>query len=249
MKKYLLLSFLVLFLVLFIYPLLAQSIITDRPDQTESAIAVEKGKLQLEAGLGFNYTLKNQVTERQILSPTSLFRYGIVKGLELRLVNQLETITINNRTVQGISDLEIGAKVELLADSEQNIEIAFMSHFILPTGSSNLTSEKFGVINKLALAHELSENIGIGYNLGYNYFGTGSGDLVYSFSLGISLNDKVAIYVEPYGDLVEFKTWEANFDSGFTYLVNDYFQLDWSFGTGINNVMNYIAIGFSWKTK
>jgi len=30
---------------------------------------------------------------------------------------------------------------------------------------------------------------GIGYNVGYNYFGEGWGDLVYSLALGIGLTD------------------------------------------------------------
>jgi len=31
-------------------------------------------------------------------------------------------------------------------------------------------------------------------------------------------------------------------------LVKDNLQLDFSFGTGINHTMNYISLGFSWKT-
>ena len=41
----------------------------------------------------------------------------------------------------------------------------------------------------------------------------------------------------------------SNFDSGFTYLVKDNLQIDLSFGLGINNKMNFQAIGVSWKSK
>jgi len=106
---------------------------------------------------------------------------------------------------------------------------------------------KFGTINKLALSHKLNENIGIGYNLGYNYFGDGKGDLTYSLALGINITDKVAIYVEPYGEITELKKHLSSFDAGFTYLLRDNFQLDFSLATGINHTMNYISTGFSWN--
>lgn len=64
--------------------------------------------------------------------------------------------------------------------------------------------------------------------------------------MGIGVNDKVGIYIEPYGDWVNFTELEANFDAGFTYLVNPNFQLDFSFGTGLNHNMNYLSFGFSW---
>ena len=43
----------------------------------------------------------------------------------------------------------------------------------------------------------------------------------------------------------EFDIHEANFDAGLTYLIQDNFQLDASFGTGINHNMNYFSVGAS----
>jgi len=54
--------------------------------------------------------------------------------------------------------------------------------------------------------------------------------------------------VEPYSELIDFAVYEASFDAGFTYLLRDNFQLDFSFGTGINYKMNYLSAGFSWST-
>ena len=45
--------------------------------------------------------------------------------------------------------------------------------------------------------------------------------------------------------LIEFDEHASNFDAGFTYLIKDNFQLDFSFGTGINHAMNYLSIGCS----
>jgi Putative MetA-pathway of phenol degradation len=225
----------------------AQTIITDRPDQTESSSTIPKGSFQIESGVLFGSSKSEGISIRETLAPSTLFRYGITKGLELRLVNQFESI--RNRTasekVNGISDLEIGAKFQILRSENVNTEIAFVSHLILPTGSKKLTIDRLGTINKLSISHKLNERIGLGYNVGYDYFETEKGNFTYSLSFAFELTSKLGIYVEPYGNLIELDQHEASFDAGITYLVQDNLQLDASFGTGINHTMNYFSIGAS----
>ncbi len=219
----------------------AQSIITDRPDQTESSSTIEKGSLQIETGILIGFTEENRQETRQILAPTTLFRVGLTDGIELRVLSQYETLKnqTTNKKFSGISDLEIGAKIQLLQKENMNTEIAFLSHLILPAGSSNFTNDEYGTINKLSISHSISDAIGIGYNLGYNNFGSGDGDFTYSLALGFGLTEKVSVYIEPYGEIVEFDEHLANFDAGVTYLAKENLQLDFSFGTGFNYTMNY----------
>lgn len=185
-------------------------------------------------------------TERQILLPTNLFRLGLGRFFELRVLSQYENIRIKNKSYEGISDLEVGAKIQLLNKKDINTAIAFLTHLILPTGSKALSLENYGCINKLSFSHQLAETINLGYNIGYSYYSVGNGDLFYSIAIGFAINDKVSIYGEPYGEYLEFAELEASFDAGFTYLLNSNFQLDFSFGTGINHRMNYLSTGFSW---
>jgi len=86
----------------------------------------------------------------------------------------------------------------------------------------------------------------LGYNIGYDYFGKGNGNLTYSLVFGIGVNDKAGIYVETFGSYIDFEMNEVNFDAGLTYLVMKNLQLDFSFGNGINTDLNYLAAGFSW---
>ena len=78
------------------------------------------------------------------------------------------------------------------------------------------------------------------------YMAEGKGEITYSLVIGIGINDKVGIYVEPYGEITNLEDVIANFNTGFTYLLNKNLQFDFSFGTGINHPMNYMALGFSW---
>ena len=225
---------------------LFSQIITDRPDQTESSSVVPNGSLQIESGFLVGFEGEQDNYSRQWLLPTTLFRYGVSDAFELRFLSQFETQKSGSTKSEGISDLEIGTKIQLLQDENKNTEIAFLSHLILPTGSSELSSDKYGTINKLSISHSLSEKVGLGYNIGYNYFGIDKGDLTYSIAIGIGVNDKVGVYIEPYGDIVNFEDFILNFDAGFTYLPHENLQFDFSFGTGINQNMNYISLGASW---
>ena len=159
----------VLLCLLSIGKLSAQTIVTDRPDQTESSSTVSLGSLQIESGLLVGYSQ----SERQLSAPSTLFRYGITKGVEIRVLSQLESIKnqLTDQTITGISDVEIGAKIQLFQKDDVNTEVAFLSHLVLPTGSKALTNDNLISINKLSISHEINENLGIGYNLGYNYFG------------------------------------------------------------------------------
>jgi hypothetical protein len=242
-------NYLVLALLLLGLTAQGQTIITDRPDQTESSSTIPKGSFQIEAGVGLGYIGINAEQEREILWPTALFRLGIIKALELRLVTQFASIK-NKASSEGsssIGDIELGAKVQILRNENINMEIAFLSHLVIPTTSVDSINLGLGTVNKLSIAHELGEHFGLGYNVGYNYFGQGKGILTYSVALGVGITDKVGVYIEPYGDLVNFEKHLANFDGGVTYLIQNNLQLDISYGFGMNHTMNYMAFGISWN--
>jgi hypothetical protein len=241
-------SFRMIFLLCCSITLAAQEIITDRPDQTESSSTIQKGNLQIESGLLLEFLGEDiSYYERTILAPTTLIRYGLLDFAELRVLSQIESVKNNSTSATGISDLEIGTKLQLLKKEKSLLEIALLSHIIIPTGSKEVSSNTTGSINKLCVSHRSNTNISIAYNLGYNYFGSGKGDLTYSFVLGSRINDKASVYLEPYGEFIEFEDNVININSGITYLLKDNFQLDFSFGTGINHIFNYTASGFSWN--
>jgi hypothetical protein len=229
----------------------AQTIITDRPDQTESSSTVEQGSLQIESGFLIAYAEDSIWSICHLQTPSILFRFGISKGIELRVLSQFESLKNQNTTteISGISDLEIGTKIQIYKRESSNTEVAFLSHLRMPTGSNGLTTGKYGSINKLSISHALGEDYGLGYNVGYNYFGFGKGIITYSIALSYKISEKAGIYIEPYGDFLNIEEHFANIDAGMTYLIKDNMQLDFSFGTGLNYSMNYMAIGFSWKIK
>ena len=238
-----------LFIAIFMASLstFCQTIVTDRPDQTESSSTVPIGSLQIEAGFLHELSKTDEVKELKVLAPTTLFRYGVMNALELRLIMNYESIRdrVTQQTSKGLSDIEVGAKVQLYKKDDGNTEIALLSHLLLPIASEELSNEKLGSINKLSISHKLNNRFGVGYNLGYDYYGFGKGDFTYSLALGVSVFDNFGVYLEPYGKAIDLKTQVTSFDSGVTYLLQDNIQLDFSFGTGLNHDMDYFAFGCS----
>jgi hypothetical protein len=242
-------TILILLLITGFIGLKAQEIITDRPDQTESSSTIPNKSFQLESGVYLgNIDIENR-SERISLIPTVLLRYGLTRTFELRLVEQV--VNLKNKSTSenifGFSDLELGAKIQILKKETINSEIAFITHLLIPTGTDSLTNENFGSINKVAISHVLNDFLDLGYNVGYNYFFTGNGDLTYSLALGVGLSKKVGTYFEVFGEIAELNDWISNFDGGITYLIKDNMQLDFSVGVGLNQQMNYFALGFSWN--
>ncbi len=231
------------------FALNAQTIETDRPDQTEASSCVDKGILQVESGVLLEFTEGNGDQARNLLLPTNLIRLGLSPYFELRLLSQYENNHFKGSTAQGISDLEIGTKIQVYQKENANFEMAIISHLRVPSGSMYLRNPRYATLNKLCLSHNLSESLSLGYNFGYNYEGVGNSDGTYTLALGYGLSGKVGTYVETYGSVNDFETLEASCDAGFTYLFQDNLQFDFSFGTGLNHRMNYLSIGLSWRSK
>ena len=226
----------------------SQQIITDRPDQTESSSTIAKESLQIEMGIVVLSSDNKSVNA--FAGPSTLLRYGISENLELRIFNQYESIKVDmdgsDEKDSGFSDLELGFKVQLFKKEDVNTEVAFLSHAIIPTASKAFSNEKWGTINKLSISHALGKNIGLGYNVGYDYiFQTHR--FTYSAALGFSFSEKFGGYIEPYGFYAEGGLFQSFFDAGLTYLMRDNFQLDISYGLGMNNDMQYFSAGFSWN--
>src|SRR5262245_41499031 len=84
-----------------------EELVTDRPDQTESAVVVPAGTLQIELGLGTGGGDGGDVLE----VPGTLLRYGLSKRFEARLA---WPGWIRNdgagEEVSGLGDPELGAK-------------------------------------------------------------------------------------------------------------------------------------------
>jgi hypothetical protein len=239
-----------------------ENIVTDRPTQGASPFTVSPRRLQIESGILFQRTaLSKTVSQHRLAVPSSLFRLGLWEGLELRLVHEVASYkTVNNLhhkelgSVSGTEDIQAGLKYQL-SDGTKKFNYGTALHTIWPTGSRGISNRKYGVDARLLLLYAISDNAGISANVGYKNMALrfeeralvrdSDGTLFYTLAYNYSLNEKLGLYAELYTDYVEWKVWESNVDVGGTYLLTNKLQIDYSFGFGVDQVMNYYSLGVS----
>ena len=227
-------------LLIFLFLLLNSSLVfsqitTDRPDQTESALVLSYGQIQIESGI---------LIEKSQSIITTLFRVGIVEGIEIRLnSNYLINDELSFMKKSSFSDFEVGAKFKIFNKTSNNTKVAFISHLSIPTANEIFSNNVYGFLSRISVSHDLNNQSQIGYNIGYNKFEKMNGQFIYTIVYGKSLGS-FGVFFEIFGD--EFKdNSNINFDSGITYLLDNKKQLDLSIGKGINNDMFFISGGIS----
>jgi hypothetical protein len=231
MKK----RFLIFLFLLFNYSLVFSQITTDRPDQTESAVVLSTGQIQVESGISIENSQSNINT---------LFRIGIIEGIEIRInSNYLINDELSFMKKSSFSDFEVGAKFRIFDKTSNNTKVAFLSHLSIPTAIDVFSNNVYGILSRLNVSHDLNNESQIGYNLGYNKFKKMDGQFIYTVVYGRSL-DSFGIFFEIFGDDSKNSS-NINFDSGITYLLDNKKQLDLSIGKGINNEMFFISGGIS----
>jgi hypothetical protein len=216
-------------------------LITDRPDQTESAAVVPHGALQVELGALRLEDDDLDVTE----APGTLVRYGLHPRFELRFAwpGRIEAESRGAR-LDGAADPELGAKLALAPERGARPELALLAHLTLPAGDEAIGSPRADPSIRLAGAHTLSERLGLGWNLGYETAsfedGAGRGHTlgrwIYTAALGVGLSPRWGAFVELYGDLPASDPAPAahSFDGGVTFLLRPNVQLDFAVGVGLD---------------
>ena len=185
--------------------LAAQTINTDRPDQTESSAVVPAGSLQWECGFSSTWTPTFGGTVRELAVPNSLFRVSLHEKFELRVVHQLNRISDvawggEDQIAEGTSDVQLGTKIQLWQREDSRTEIAYLGHAVLPTGDPDLNGSSTGMVNKLCISHDVGPDWALGYNLGYD-IADEQGTFTYALAIGKAINDQLGVYFEPYGEM------------------------------------------------
>jgi hypothetical protein len=200
----------------------------DRPDFTESAVTITPGRVQIEAGL--TRTSEGDVESTEV--GEVLLRIGLLPALEARVgLGSWARIDAPAGDVDGLTDLDLGAKLALLEGAGARPTVAVIGAVSLPTGAEGVGSEEAEPVAILAAEWELTEAVGMGTNLGWSRPAGGEGrfDRAWiSAALGVSLDDRWGWFLEGYGFGQEKDGGDAtgHADTGVTYRVHDDLQLD-----------------------
>ena len=222
----------------------APALVTDRPDQTESATVVPRGLLQVETG--YRFARDDGVDGHA--APGTLLRIGLGGRTELRLGH---AGIVGGEGRHGAGDGELGAKVNLIPRADGGrTELALLGGLSLPTGDRRFSSGGADPSFLVAFAHELGPRLSLGYNAGAASESAPDQPhrdtfVVYSMALGIGLTDRLGMFIELFGDrqVTGAGATRASVDSGLTLLLNDVLQLDASVGRRLRGPADDLFVG------
>ena len=223
---------------------------TDRPDQTESPVTIDKKFLQVEHG--FDWEKDNTIS---VFGSNTLFRYGLIKNIELRLETDIIYTPSSNfspSTTQ-LQPVVFGTKISLWEERKMIPKTSLLIHAGIPF----LAARSFKNFNaqpsiKLAFQNNLSQIISWGYNAGMEWDGENrSPYFIYTFSNGINFSSRLYGFIEVFGSINKIDLPQHNFDTGLSLLVNNNFKIDISSVAGLSKASPdwSIAIGASIRFK
>lgn len=225
-----------------------ESIATDRPDQTETPDVVPFKYFQMETG--FNVESRNK--ELSFMHPTILWKVGIFKSTELRLITELSSQkdTAGNYRV-GLAPIEIGFKTAICEEKKARPKISFIAHMAIPyLSTKNQRTNYFAPNFRFTLEHTLKKNISLGYNLGMEWDGDSPyPSFIYTIVNGVDITDRWYFYYEFFGDFPVNGASTHTFDGGFAYLIKNNMQVDISGGFQLYPFVKgwYTSIGYSFR--
>ncbi len=225
-------------------------LVTDRPDQTESATVVPRGLVQVETG----YLFARDDGIDAFEAPGTLLRIGLGARTELR-VGHAGVIGSDGR--HGAGDSEIGAKVNLIETAEGwKPELAILGGLSLPTGDEAFSSDGVDPSFLVAFAHELSPRLSLGYNVGAAWESSPDqpdreASLLYSLALGMGVTDRLGAFLELFGDRRTSGDTATgiSIDGGMTFLLTDVMQIDLFVGRGLHGPTadTFVGAGLSFR--
>ena len=222
----------------------APELVTDRPDQTESATVVPRGLWQLETG----YLFARDGGVDGHAAPGTLLRIGLGGRTELR-VGHAGFLGGDGR--RGAGDSELGAKFNLIRSADGwRPELALLGALSLPTGDHGFSTDGADPSFLVAFAHELRPRLSLGYNAGAAWESSAerpSRDalIVYSLALGFSLTDRLGTFLELFGDrqTTGAVATSASVDGGLTFLLTDVLQVDVFVGRRLQGAADDLFVG------
>jgi len=228
---------------------------TDRPDQTESPFTVKHKYFQVEVGV---VVIKDQGLSAFAL-PTVLWKYGICRNFELRLITELNIIETpllvpeGNDFITGLTPVQIGGKLKMFEEKGFLPKTSLLFHIGIPKAASKkFQATKWAPSFIFSMQHTLSENVGLGYNLGFEWDGESNKPyFIYTIAPGFNLGKKWYSFIEFFGAARKGGPPQNNIDSGVGYYINDNVKLDASLGFGINDaaIDHFFGLGVSFRFR
>ena len=217
---------------------------TDRPDTTESGYTVPAGMFQVELSFfDYSYDADLGTISDQWIYGQMNFKAGLTQSTDLQVIVNSHAIAGESERgdstrTSGFGDITVRLKKNLFGNDSGPAALALMPYITIPT-HTKVSDEAWagGLIMPLSVA--LSDRLSLGL--------MGEADLVHdpetngydlewlhSATLGLSLTEKLGMYVELVGIAGQDADYVGIFDAGLTFAVTDALIFDAGVRIGMN---------------
>jgi hypothetical protein len=147
----------------------------------------------------------------------------------------------------GVSNTQIGLRYNILQRKGAIPAIGLQGRLLLKAQSEDFRRENLGSSFILATGNKITDWLSVTTNWGLVWNGNGSEPTsLYVLNTSFSLTDRWGVFVEVFGS---FNSFDANYDAGFSFLINNDLQLDFSGGwQGQNEFIDFfVDFGLSYR--
>lgn len=224
----------------------APSIVTDRPDVTESSVVLPKGSLQFENGV----TWTNDHAAESADFTETLVRFGLSNRSELRVVVPNYLVDLSGRpSSSGFGDIALGAKQQL-GPLPGQFDLSVIVALSLPTGAERISSHGFDPFIKFPWSKEIAKGWSIGgmQSFFWNTLG-GRRNPTWetTFTADKEITQTMSAFAEYAGDFARHNGSQQIAHFGAAYRLTPKQQIDCHFGFGLSAAAPrwFLAMGYS----
>jgi hypothetical protein len=226
----------------------AQGLVTDRPDFTESAVAVPVGSAQFEGG-GTYSSLGNDHSE--FTAGEAFVRWGLREKVEIRFGAPSFVLVSNGSSTSGLSDGSIGAKVQI-GPLESGWDLALIGSLSLPIGDDEFSSEEVDPTVILTTGRALDDKFSIGGQVAASWPTEGE-DRVFEWGgtvvLGAAVGPGTGAFLELAVTVPEDGTAPLTGHTGLIHALSETFQVDVHGGIGLSDTAPDVFVGVGLATR
>jgi hypothetical protein len=231
----------------------SDTISTDRPDFTESALSLPENMVQVETG--FTYTRSQG--ENTVGAPETLIRYGINDWFEARVGTPSWGVTRRNgKTSTAFQDGYFGFKFGLEKSISDHFEVSIIPATTAPIGNAPFGENDIDAWNpevKMPISFDLTDTFTFStmpYLRSEALDDTGRATIYQqTFSLGVSFSDRWASFYEYVFETYSDNPFAQIAHVGITYLISPNIQADVHGGRNLSGGYGdpFIAAGISFR--
>ena len=226
-------------------PSIADEIVTDRPDVTNSSIVIPAGSLQIENGVNFSA----RDGDRAIDGTNTRLRAGIANCLEFLVDTPTYFASIRSPQNSGFSDVAPALKWQI-SPAPRKVDLSTVIGVALPTGSTSIAGPGAQFYLQFPWSWELRS--GWGLSGMFTEFFRPSDAISKrvtetTFAIEKQVTERASLFVEYVGDYPESGSPAQLLNSGGLYRLSPNQQVDFHVALGLNhNTPSYIVgVGYS----